>query len=173
MKPKNRSEMLSLIKSSIGGVVKAVEIGVLRGAFSEMILERMEPEELHLVVTWGTHLETFADYKDYNNDKWSRMYQSVKDRFSAFGNVSIHRALSTDAAKMFKPESFDFIYIDADHDRLEEDLSAWYPLLKSGCWIAGHDYNLKAIKRDVVKFFGTDFLTTGETSIPSWFHQKK
>jgi predicted O-methyltransferase YrrM len=47
------------------------------------------------------------------------------------------------AAGHYKNESLDFIFIDADHtyEGVLADLCAWYPKLKPGCLMAGHDFN--------------------------------
>jgi hypothetical protein len=36
----------------------------------------------------------------------------------------------------------DFIYIDANHayDFVKEDIECWYPKVKPGGWVMGHDY---------------------------------
>ena len=173
MRPKSRKEMLVQIARGMGGVRMAAEVGVLRGAFAWSIRELMKPGELHLVDTWGLHIKTFADYRDYSMEKWEKMYEGVKWKFSCYSDTHIHRGRSTEVATQFDKCTFDFIYIDADHDRLAEDLKAWYPLLKQGGWIAGHDYNLSAVRKDVQAFFKDDYDMTGESTIPSWFHQKK
>lgn len=43
---------------------------------------------------------------------------------------------------MFEDDYFDFIYIDADHtyEAVKSDLESWYPKLKKGGIMSGHDY---------------------------------
>ena len=52
------------------------------------------------------------------------------------------RCLSKNAVKLFKDESLDFVYIDANHayDFVKEDLEMWWPKIKKGGYICGHDY---------------------------------
>ena len=51
---------------------------------------------------------------------------------------------SVDAAAEFKKLGFifDYIYIDANHDYefVNDDIAAWWPLLRSGGVMLGHDY---------------------------------
>jgi predicted O-methyltransferase YrrM len=49
---------------------------------------------------------------------------------------------SSDAAKKFKDESLDFVFIDAGHqyDEVKDDILAWYPKIKKGGILAGHDF---------------------------------
>jgi hypothetical protein len=49
---------------------------------------------------------------------------------------------SLDAAAKFKDASLDFVFIDAGHeyDSVKADILAWYPKLKLGGILAGHDY---------------------------------
>ena len=39
-------------------------------------------------------------------------------------------------------EYFDLVYIDADHtyESVKDDIAAWFPKVKPGGWITGHDY---------------------------------
>jgi hypothetical protein len=42
----------------------------------------------------------------------------------------------------FKDGEVDFVYIDGDHgfDAVKADISAWWPKVKNGGILAGHDY---------------------------------
>merc|ERR1712061_735008 len=52
------------------------------------------------------------------------------------------KADSVSCAQQFLDGSLDFVYLDARHDRqgVLEDLSAYWPKLRAGGVIAGHDY---------------------------------
>ena len=54
------------------------------------------------------------------------------------------RMSSIDAAPLFAPRSFDFIYVDARHDYAGalEDMRNWWPKLCHGGLIGGHDYDI-------------------------------
>lgn len=57
--------------------------------------------------------------------------------------VQFLRMLSTEAARLHIPDhSLDFVYIDARHDYcgVLEDLVAYYPKLRPGAIMAGHDF---------------------------------
>lgn len=46
------------------------------------------------------------------------------------------------AAQTFNDNSLDFVYIDASHEYedIRSDILAWYPKVKNGGFIGGHDY---------------------------------
>jgi len=48
---------------------------------------------------------------------------------------------SLEAVKNFDDESIDFLFLDADHRYIQfkQDLEAWYPKVKNGGFICGHD----------------------------------
>jgi hypothetical protein len=50
--------------------------------------------------------------------------------------------LSAEAATMFENGSLDFVYLDADHcfESVWQDLSVWYPKVRIGGILAGHDF---------------------------------
>jgi predicted O-methyltransferase YrrM len=52
------------------------------------------------------------------------------------------RITSVAASKLFADNSLDFVFIDANHELkyITEDLHSWYPKVKKGGIIAGHDY---------------------------------
>lgn len=53
------------------------------------------------------------------------------------------RSDSSEAAGRYADGSLDFVFIDADHSEAAVacDLRAWWPKIKPGGWLAGHDYH--------------------------------
>lgn len=89
----------------------------------------------------------FPDNPEFNDENYAQttldhMYFTCLNKFREDHHVKIIRSLSKEAASMFSDEIFDFIYIDAAHDyeSMCEDLNYWWPKLKSGGVLSGHDY---------------------------------
>ena len=73
------------------------------------------------------------------------------------------------AAKYFLDNSVDVIFIDAGHsfESVLADLKAWYPKMKNGSIMAGHDYNSwSGVKKAVLKFFNS---TPDKIENDCWF----
>jgi hypothetical protein len=56
----------------------------------------------------------------------------------------LYLCTSAEAARFFEGAQFDFVYIDADHgyEHAKDDLRMWWPLVKSGGLLAGHDWDI-------------------------------
>ena len=116
------------------------EIGVFRGDFSKMILEK-NPLYLYLIDPFRVNEEKYksgltTSYSD--REDWLL----VKNRFKDDKRVVVLRDYSYDAVQTIKDEYFDFIYHDASHleKDLSRDLEQWFMKLKDGGIMAGHDY---------------------------------
>jgi len=137
------------IKNDIGTLLNelqltgnGLEVGVLKGEFSKIILEKWKGT-LYMLDSWR-HLE---NYDDANNPDTETHLKSLRE---AIKNVEpfvdrayIIRMLSEDAANMlFRDEYFDFIYIDANHsyEGAKGDFEMWYPKLKPGGLFMCDDY---------------------------------
>lgn len=88
------------------------------------------------------------------------------------------QSLTTEAAAKFSAEGlqFDFIFVDANHTYkgVKADLVAWWPLLKEGGTMAGHDIYFKDVERAVTEFFFKDLgLKQKITFTPSCWIIKK
>jgi predicted O-methyltransferase YrrM len=100
------------------------EVGVEEGFFSSKIIS-----------TWKGHLfciDTWPDLGTY--ERCTKRLQSAR--------VSLIKAESLVAAEQFVDASFDWVYIDAAHDYLSirADLAAWWPKIRAGGILSGHDY---------------------------------
>lgn len=122
------------------------EVGVLRGDFSEKILDLATPKKLHLIDCWEE--QSKAAYNDGSNapqPEQDKRYKQVCDRFKGIKEVEINRGYSTVVGPSFPDEYFDWIYLDANHayKPVKEDLETFYPKIKKGGYISGHDYDPK------------------------------
>ena len=56
--------------------------------------------------------------------------------------ITHHKKFSYEISNLFKDNSYDFIYIDADHkyESVIKDVELYLPKLKKGGIIGGHDY---------------------------------
>lgn len=63
--------------------------------------------------------------------------------------VSFKKGYSIDVVTEFEDDSVDMIFIDADHDYdpVKTDITIWYPKVKKGGIIAGHDYAWDGVKK--------------------------
>lgn len=142
MKITDRISILEYCQKTFPGGV-GVEIGVAGGHFTKQIMATWSSlDRLYIVDAWQYFETGYNDPCNLSDAEQEERYQQVKKDFSAEPRVMIIRALSSNAAKMFTRSSVDFIYLDANHSELEtgRDLEAWYPMLRSGGIIAGHDY---------------------------------
>ena len=58
---------------------------------------------------------------------------------------------SIEASKLYLDESLDFVFIDADHETegVTQDIEHWWPKVKIGGYLAGHDYQLATVRAAV------------------------
>ena len=85
----------------------------------------------------------YIDGSNHNNDIQNKFMNMAIDNVKSYNDrYEIIKKYSVDASKNFEDSSLDFIYIDArhDYDGVFEDLEYWYPKVKSGGLISGHDY---------------------------------
>ena len=110
----------------------------------------------------------------YQGDKLKGRYQLVQNS-------------TTNASLLYADESFDWIYLDATHAYAEakRDLEAWYPKVKVGGLVSGHDYQFQhqaigdgyvfGVKDAVDEFASrrhTRVYSTSEPYLPSFYFLK-
>jgi hypothetical protein len=132
-----------LKKLGLNGI--GAEIGVQTGVFSEYLIKTAEFDKFYSIDFWGDVTpDVFnADGSNYIRTNSEPLYQQTIKRLEKFGDKSIViKNTSIEASKMFKDGYFDFVYLDADHalEAIRNDIKNWYPKVKVGGILAGHDY---------------------------------
>jgi len=90
-------------------------------------------------IDYGLHEPTLREYGGNVAGRlvWHLRECDVLDRVAPLILSSVR------AASLFPDEYFDFVFVDAAHDResVLADLRAWWPKIKVGGRLAGHDYD--------------------------------
>jgi hypothetical protein len=123
----------------------------------------------------------------------ARGFQTVKETAKAHlkpwltnGRCVLHECTSLEASKFWWAKDLAFVYLDARHDyaSVMADLNAWYPTIRPGGVLAGHDYlngtigegaqrTVFDVKRAVTQWLGqhgyTDVHVTEYDQYPTWY----
>jgi hypothetical protein len=138
---------------------RAVEIGTHLGEFAAAFLDQWQGERLFCVDPWRNKLPGYVD-PCADRDREADLEEATR-RLSRFGDrVQFLRMLSSDAAPGFAAGSVDFCYVDANHAyaSVVEDLGLWWPKVKTGGVLAGHDWAsdyVDTVQRAVREFFAS------------------
>lgn len=114
------------------GYTDGVEVGVYKGYFSKILLEKSKIRTLYCVDLW----EDDSVFKTaiLTLEKW------IKSR-----NCVLMKKNSVDAASDFLDKSLNYVYLDGDHslEGIYNDLRIWIKKIKIGGMLSGHDYKDK------------------------------
>lgn len=180
---KNRIELIKHISKKYPDGV-GVEVGVQKGEYSKAILENWDCRKLYLVDPWEEYDEYSEDWGAISQQGHEQNLEITKKNIEQYKNkVQIIKDYSVSAAELFNEKSLDFVYLDARHDKegIKEDIEAWWPLIKEGGIIAGHDYtdfsqpHNKIEVKEVVDEFFEDYGRVNYTldgPYPSWWIEK-
>lgn len=136
---KNRLEFPQLLNQL--GCQIGVELGTFKGEFSKHILENWQGS-LYMIDVWRElNLEEYDDASNHINH-WDAYKICIEMTKPFVERAHMIRMRGNVAKNLFSDNSLDFVYIDANHtyESVTEDIQDWYPKVKSGGILAGHDY---------------------------------
>jgi hypothetical protein len=137
-------DQLPLLLDRRGLLGTGVEIGVQRGRYSEFLLTNWHGRRLVSVDPWREVPDgEYVDRANVPQAAQEGRYRETVERLQRFGSRSeIWRMTSAEAATHVEAGTLDFVYVDARHDfdSVLEDLGCWWPKLRPGAIMAGHDY---------------------------------
>ncbi len=162
------------------------EIGVHEGEFSELLLKTSNLELLYSIDAWRKlPKEEYRDICNVAEAEQLRIYFRAAERLRSHGTRScVLRLGSLEASALFADGLLDFVYIDANHryEAVMSDLKAWFPKVRSGGLVSGHDFldgsaheSEFGVRSAVEEFFGNlglPFAVTEESTCPSWYAVK-
>lgn len=163
-----------------GFKIKVVEIGTRYGESAVKINREFAIGEYICV-------DPYVDYEEYEGDDFSKVLKSDYKVFKKVSRslklrmgsrVKFIREFSEKAASQIDDNYADFIFIDGNHayEYVHEDLRNYWPKVKSGGILAGHDYWHRSISngghfdswmvfeavKDFADEYGISYLTYGQ-----------
>ncbi len=135
---------------------------------------------MYLVDCWVEQSEAVYGH-DPANSQQDIKYRQCLQRFLTNERVRMVKGFSLEVAPLFPDEYFDWVYIDANHLLTYQDAVAWWPKVKTGGWLTGHDYvpgglgDYITVKADIDRFAaekGLPMLLTDDPIFKNWIVQR-
>jgi predicted O-methyltransferase YrrM len=188
MEEKDIIEMMGNIKHRIfpraferlgvkGNNLIGAEIGIYKGEHALSLLENLNIKKLYLI-------DPYSDYGEENEDygiaslNLSEMIADKKLRKYKDKIVKVKKLSSRCLEDI--PNELDFVYIDGNHDYdfVKEDIENYYPKIKKGGIIGGHDFyngfakDHDGVIRAVIEFSVKNNLQLN-AELPDWWVVKE
>jgi len=128
------------------------EIGIGEGYHASFFLLELDIDFVFLI---DSHMEFESMGKVWTSEvvkKWEENAHMNLDKYKH--KIKWMKEKSADAVKFIADNSLDFVYLDGNHDYefVVKDISLYYPKLKIGGLLSGHDYDYKSVKKAVDEF---------------------
>ena len=137
------------------------EIGVEGGRNALIMFEELDIKHLYLIDIFDTYLEMGGHGVLNSTEIGKACYEGTVYNLRDYMNrITLIVDFSEFAVDKIK-EELDFVYIDGNHryPYVKKDIDLYYPKIKSGGIIGGHDfkYDEQGVVRAVIESFGTNF----------------
>ena len=137
---------------------KIVEVGSQEGRTPWYILTNTSRESVEVTLVDPYILyDNYGYVEPFSMSVVEKQAKAYLDEFVKSGRCHFHKEYSVDAAKLFDDHSLDLVFIDANHtyEHVTEDLAAWYPKIRDGGILSGHDWSddFPGVEKAVREYF--------------------
>ena len=149
---------------------KIIEVGCWKGKSTAYlaveIINSGKDIKLDAVDIWECNDQEYNIKYSIQDDpyiKSNSLYELFLSNISSVSSVVCPiRMRSTEASKLYEDGSVDVVFIDAAHDyeSVRDDIKCWYPKVKPGGYLAGHDYAWVGVSKAVNEVFGNSVENT-------------
>ena len=149
---KHPASVSALLKLVAGDNPVAAEVGVFRGQTSAVLLRDHPTLFLYMIDPWApfSHDGTYAATGDYmalqDQATCDANYaEAMRVTEFAYARRIVKRLTSELVAPHISDGGLDLAFIDAEHsyEACQYDISLWWPKIKPGGILCGHDYSRK------------------------------
>ncbi len=157
------------------GLRVGAELGVAAAGHAHALLSEPSIEKLYGVDSYR-HREGYDDVMNLPQKDFDDLYKHVLRFMAPFGDRFRLVRAGTILASLLVPDGLDFVYVDAEHTHkaVTEDLAAWWPKLRVGGIMSGHDWNMPEVRQAVMEFWRTQKASTifEEAGCNWWFFKE-
>ncbi len=155
--PDNRSILLAV--AAHGENLRGVELGLYQAnSFCTMLQVCTNVDELIGVDKWEPYVDQIGGGKMVRDQKQIEFIRNTAINFIYWSGCADRATIlemdTIEAAAKYEDESMDFVFFDAHltQQQLEDELTAWYPKIKQGGLVIGHDYHTRDTRHAVLNF---------------------
>lgn len=153
---------------------KFVEVGSWKGKSAAYLAVEIINSKKNILLdcidTWKGSAEHAHDSYIKSNSLYELFIKNISSLSSVINPI---RMDSVSASKQYENNSIDFVFIDANHEYtyVKKDIESWFPKVKVGGIIAGHDYRngWGDVDRAVDEFFKDKTFLKSESC---WIYEK-
>lgn len=134
------------------------EIGIGEGIHASFFLSELDIDFVYLIDPYTVYQDERLMLKLEIIKRWEKRAHIRLDKYKH--KIKWMKEKSADAARLIADNRLDFVYIDGNHtyESVVEDISLYYPKVKEGGLLSGHDYEYKSVKRAVDEFISKENL---------------
>jgi len=138
------------------GFTKGCEVGVCEGRNAASMLSIIP--DLHLTLVDPYMVYEYKKFRRHTKWKWHLPTMDIVRRraIRKLSKYNVRWLMTTSelASRCVPDESLDFVYIDGNHtfDFITQDLQFWFPKIRKGGILSGHDYGMRPIHAAVDVF---------------------
>lgn len=157
----SQGDLFSLYKNMVGRFESGahfVEVGTFLGKSAIYMAVEIINSGKNIKFDCVDHWLGSEEHRDNKNVNVDTLYEDfIKNIEPVRGVINPIRMSSVDASFLYKPNSLDFVFIDASHDvnSVKADLASWMVRVKENGIIAGDDIRSNGVSEAVSWFFDT------------------
>lgn len=147
---------------------RGAEVGVRYGENAIKLLNRFPDLTLLAVDPYEPYID--LNNEEYTKERQAAIEQAADKNFEPFiGRCLQLRMTSEQAAGFVWYGMIDFAFIDANHayESVQKDIRAWWPMVRYGGVLCGHDYNCPDVRRAVQEFAERQQLEIVHYTVPA------
>ena len=163
--PDNRAILLAV--AAHGPNLRGVELGLYQAtSFCTMLQVCTNVDELIGVDKWEPYKDDIGGGNFIRDQKQIEFIRNTAMNFihwsGCYDRATILEMDSIEAAEKYEDESLDFVFFDShlNQAQLEAEMTAWYPKIKSGGLVMGHDYHTRETRHAVLNWRAANNVST-------------